>query len=201
MVTNNDELAAKMRLMKNFGFSDYDNVIYPGTNGKMSEIAAAMGLVNFDAIGEFFEVNRRNHAQYLRRLNAIKGLSVLSYDDREQNNYQYIVVEVGDGFPVSRDVIIRTLHAENVLARRYFWPGCHNMFPYRAFYPHAGLLLPNTANVANRVIVLPTGTSITESQIEIIADIFETLSSSAETLDLFAMLGVPDSRYQVMLPV
>lgn len=204
VVTDNEDLAAKMRLMKNFGFSDYDNVIYPGTNGKMTEIAAAMGLVNFDAIGEFFEVNRRNHARYLRRLNAIKGLSVLSYDDHEQNNYQYLVVEVGDGFPVSRDAIIRTLHAENVLARRYFWPGCHNMLPYRAFYPHAGLLLPNTANVANRVIVLPTGTSITESQIEIIADIFEILSSSAETLDLFPMLGMSEkmsSRYQVRLSV
>jgi len=50
-----------------------------------------------------------------------------------------MVVEVEDEFPVSRDEIVRTLQAENVLARRYFWPGCHNMLPYRAFYPHAGL--------------------------------------------------------------
>ena len=46
VVTDNEDLAAKMRLMKNFGFSGYDNVIYPGTNGKMTEMAAAMGLVN-----------------------------------------------------------------------------------------------------------------------------------------------------------
>lgn len=75
-----------MRLMKNFGFSGYDNVIYPGTNGKMTEMAAAMGLVNLDAIDEFVAANRRNHAVYARRLNAIAGLSVLAYDDREQNN-------------------------------------------------------------------------------------------------------------------
>ena len=87
-----------------------------------------------------------------------------------------MVVEVGGGFPVSRDEIVRALQAENVLARRYFWPGCHNMLPYRAFYPHAGLLLPNTAMVADRVIVLPTGATIEESQVETIADIFETLS-------------------------
>lgn len=182
VATGNDDLAAKIRLMKNFGFSDYDRVIYPGTNGKMTEIAAAMGLVNLDAIGEFFEVNRRNHARYSRRLNAIRGLSVLAYDDREQNNYQYVVVKIGNEFPVSRDEIIRVLQAENVLVRRYFWPGCHNMLPYRAFYPHAGLLLPNTAIVASQMIVLPTGTSIVESQIDTIADIFEVLSSSAETL-------------------
>jgi hypothetical protein len=41
VVTNNDQLAAKVRLMKNFGFCGYDNVIYIGTNGKMNEICAA----------------------------------------------------------------------------------------------------------------------------------------------------------------
>lgn len=178
VVTDNDDLAAKIRLMKNFGFSGYDNVIYPGTNGKMTEMAAAMGLVNLDAIDEFVAANRRNHALYSQRLNAIEGLSVLAYDDREQNNYQYVVAEVEEEFPVSRDEIVRTLQAENVLARRYFWPGCHNMLPYRAFYPHAGLLLPNTAKVADRVMVLPTGATIGESQIERIADIFAVLSHS-----------------------
>ena len=92
------------------------------------------------------------------------------------------MAEVLDGFPVSRDEIIRTLHAENVLARKYFWPGCHNMLPYRAFYPHAGLVLPNTKTVADRVIVLPTGSAIGESQIEAIADIFELLSRQAGPL-------------------
>ena len=180
VVTDNDDLARKMRLMKNFGFSGNDNVIYPGTNGKMTEMSAAMGLVNFNAIGKFVEENRRNHALYSKRLNALNGLSVLNYDDSEHNNYQYVVVEVQDDFPVSRDDIVRTLQAENVLARRYFWPGCHNMLPYRAFYPHAGMLLPNTVKLANRVIVLPTGSSIGENQVEMIADIFKLLSRSNE---------------------
>ncbi|HRY17037.1 MAG TPA: DegT/DnrJ/EryC1/StrS family aminotransferase [Candidatus Competibacteraceae bacterium] len=178
VITDNEDLAVKMRLMKNFGFSGYDNVIYPGTNGKMTEMAAAMGLVNLDAVDEFVAVNRRNHVLYSQRLNAIEGLSVLAYDDCEQNNYQYVVVEVGEAFPVSRDEIVHALQAENVLARRYFWPGCHNMLPYRAFYPHVGLLLPNTATVADRVIVLPTGATVDESQIETIADIFNILSYS-----------------------
>ena len=180
VVTDNDDLARKMRLMKNFGFSGNDNVIYPGTNGKMTEMSAAMGLVNFNAIGKFVEENRRNHALYSKRLNALNGLSVLNYDDSEHNNYQYVVVEVQDDFPVSRDDIVRTLQAENVLARRYFWPGCHNMLPYRAFYPHAGMLLPNTVKLANRVIVLPTGSSIGANQVEMIADIFKLLSRSNE---------------------
>ncbi len=177
VVTDNDDLAQKIRLMKNFGFSGYDNVIYSGTNGKMTEIAAAMGLVNFDAMDEFVEANRRNHAQYSTQLNAIKGLSVLKYDECEHNNYQYIVVEILDDFPVSRDEIINVLHAENILARRYFWPGCHNMLPYRAFYPHAGLILPNTKIVADRVIVLPTGISLPDNAIDTVASILRLLMS------------------------
>jgi dTDP-4-amino-4,6-dideoxygalactose transaminase len=51
VVTNNDDLAEKMRLMRNFGFVDFDKVVYLGVNGKMSEIHAAMGLTNLEAIG------------------------------------------------------------------------------------------------------------------------------------------------------
>ncbi len=40
--------------------------------------------------------------------------------------------------------LVRVLHAENVLARRYFYPGCHEMEPYRSYFPHAGLVLPET---------------------------------------------------------
>ena len=48
VTTNDDDLANTMRLMRNFGFAGLDNVIHPGTNGKMTEICAAMGLVNLD---------------------------------------------------------------------------------------------------------------------------------------------------------
>jgi dTDP-4-amino-4,6-dideoxygalactose transaminase len=58
------------------------------------------------------------------------------------------------------------LWAERVLARRYFFPGCHRMEPYRSYYPHAGLLLPHTEEVAGRVIVLPTGTAVSTDEVE-----------------------------------
>lgn len=176
IVTNDDDLAVKVRLMKNFGFSGHDNVIYPGTNGKMTEVQAAMGLVNLESIGVFTDVNRRNYEGYSRLLGQVKGLSVLPYDPGERNNYQYVVVEVGDEFPVSRDEVVNTLQAENVLARRYFWPGAHNMMPYRVFYPHAGLLLPSTRLVADRVVVLPTGASVGAAEIETIVAVLALLS-------------------------
>lgn len=180
VVTNNDALAEKMRLMRNFGFSGYDNVIYPGTNGKMTEIAAAMGLTNLEHLDDFVAINRRNYQCYRDGISPLYGLSILEYAESERNNFQYIVMEVAPYFPLSRDQIVAALHAENILARKYFWPGCHNMQPYLSCYPHAGLVLPNTQQVAERVVVLPTGTSMRTDDILAIISVLRALRTGNE---------------------
>jgi dTDP-4-amino-4,6-dideoxygalactose transaminase len=175
VVTNNDDLAEKMRLMRNFGFVDFDKVVYLGVNGKMSEIHAAMGLTNFEAMDEIISVNRRNYEAYKAGLAELPGISVIDYDPAELNNYQYIVIEVDpEVCRRNRDQIVEALHANNIIARKYFWPGCHKMEPYRSLQPNAGLLLAETERVAARVIVLPTGQSITA---EIVADICSIINS------------------------
>lgn len=175
VLTNDDELAETMRLMRNFGFVAMDKVVHPGTNGKMIEVVAAMGLVNLDAIDNVIAANRRNHQAYSEALTGLPGISLLDFEEAERNNYQYVVMEVGEGCPVSRDRIIEALHAENVRARKYFWPGCHNMQPYRELYPHAGLMLPNTQRVADRVVVLPTGTTMDCDMIGDVAAVIRVL--------------------------
>lgn len=169
VTTNNDELAEAMRLTRNFGFKGYDNVIHPGTNGKMIEVCAAMGLTNLDDFDNIVAINQRNHASYKNALSGVPGISVLDYDAVERNSHHYVVIEVGKECPASRDEIIAALHAENILARKYFWPGCHNMQPYHDLFPHAGLMLPNTHDIAERVLVLPNGNSVAQDVIETIA--------------------------------
>ena len=171
VLTSDDKLAETMRLMRNFGFSGMDNVIHPGTNGKMIEIAAAMGLVNLEEIDDVLQLNRRNYLAYKEQLDGLPGIDLLHYSDTEHNNYQYVVIEVGDDCPASRDDLIQALHAENVRARKYFWPGSHKMQPYSSLYPHSGLLLPNTEKIAARVIVLPTGRAMEVEAIAAVADI------------------------------
>ena len=94
VATNDAVLARKIRLMKNFGFAGYDNVVHLGINGKMTEPAAAMGLASLESIEDFRAINQRNYGTYAARLGAAAGLRLLAYDERERNNYQYIVVEV-----------------------------------------------------------------------------------------------------------
>src|SRR6202034_4296023 len=117
VLTNDEELAAKMRLMRNFGFRGNDNVIYIGTNGKMTEVCAAMGLTSLESVDEFIRRNRRNFESYSRELADIPGLSLTAYDDAQRTNYQYIVVEVDQGSArLTRDDLVAVLESENVLA-------------------------------------------------------------------------------------
>ena len=178
VTTNDDELADAMRLMRNFGFKGYDNVVHPGTNGKMIEVCAAMGLANLDGFDEVVDANRRNHAIYKQMLAGIPGISVLDYDALERNSHHYVVLEVGDTCVVGRDEIIAVLHAENILARKYFWPGCHMMQPYRGLFPHAGLILPNTTVVAERVVVLPAGVSVSVADIHVVCGAIRIVASA-----------------------
>ena len=177
VTTNDDELAEAMRLMRNFGFKGYDNVIHPGTNGKMIEVCAAMGLANLESIDGIFEVNQRNHSAYSQALADLPGIRLLDYDPAERNSHHYIVLEVGDDCAATRDEIIAALHAENILARKYFWPGCHGMQPYRDLFPHAGLMLAHTRAVAERVVVLPAGMGLGIASIRTIGDAIRVAAS------------------------
>lgn len=175
IATNDDQLAEKIKLMRNFGFAGYDNVIYPGTNGKMNEICAAMGLTNLEYLQEILKINRRNYLAYQEAINPIPGVSILTYSETESNNFQYIILEVAPEFPVSRDTLVNKFHEANILARKYFWPGCHNMKPYKNLFPNANLLLKNTEFVADRVIVLPTGLAMDLDNIHKLVEIISML--------------------------
>jgi dTDP-4-amino-4,6-dideoxygalactose transaminase len=87
------------------------------------------------------------------------------------------VVELEDAIAHKRDEIVAALQAENILARKYFWPGCHGMKPYRDLFPHARLVLANTERVANRVIVLPNGPSVGDEHAAAIASVVRLLAA------------------------
>jgi len=177
VVTNNDELAEKIRLMRNFGFSGFDNVISIGINGKMSEVCAAMGLTSLESVHELINLNERNHKAYSIGSNRIPGITLLERNDGERHNYQYVVIEVDESlYGRTRDELVEILHSHNVIARKYFWPGCHRMEPYVTQAPNAYKDLAYTEHVAARVVVLPTGQTVNADMISTICRI---ISASA----------------------
>ena len=172
VATNDDDLARSVRLMKNFGFAGLDNVVSIGINGKMNEISAAMGLTGLETLDSVSDTNRRNYLQYQRDLADTPGLQLVRYDESERCNYQYVILEVDrEVTGLSRDQLVELLWAENVRARRYFYPGVHRMQPYRSRYPEAGEALPETEMLVERVISLPTGTAVDSTDISKLCEI------------------------------
>ncbi len=174
IATNDDELANRVRLMRNFGFAGYDEVCGLGTNGKMSEVSAAMGLTSLESADSFMADNRRNFLAYRRRLSDVAGLELVEYAEADHSNYQYVVVEIDEKRAgLTRDQIQQVLWEENIIARRYFYPGCHRMEPYRSMRQPSGLDLAATDALASRVLCLPTGTAVDGDAIATVCDIIE----------------------------
>ena len=183
ITTNNDELAAKLRLMRNFGFAGLDRVTSLGTNGKMSEASAAMGLTSLESVDHFIEANRRNYQLYQRQLTEVPGISLSRYREDEKCNYQYVVLEIDEAVAgINRDMLDDILWAENVLSRRYFYPGCHLMEPYRTEEPQAHLRLPQTERLAKMVLCLPTGSAVSSTDITAICALITFIVKHAEAV-------------------
>lgn len=173
--TDDDDLAEKMRLMRNFGFAGYDEVNSVGTNGKMAEVSAAMGLSSLARMEEFVATNKLNYESYRSNLAGVPAVEVIDYNEAERNNFQYIVLQIAaDHDGLTRDELLDALWAENVIARRYFYPGCHRMEPYRS---ERSYQLPATEELAQRLLLLPNGTAVDDSDIKRICHVVRLIMS------------------------
>lgn len=165
LVTDDDELAARARSLRNFGFAGAgDDVAMVGTNAKMNEVCAAMGLTSLDAMAGFMATNRSNHLAYRAGLAGLPGVRLHEYETSIASNHQFVVIEVEEEvIGLRRGDIMRILQAENVITRAHFSPGCHRMRPYSDTADPSAF--PNTDALAARVITLPTGNAVGEAEI------------------------------------
>jgi len=180
VVTCDEALALEIRQLRNFGFRDFDDVGSLGTNAKMSEVCAAMGLTNLESYPDLVSVNRSTFTVYEERIRDVRGLRLRINAGEEDHNWHYVVLEVEESeLGLSRDELVEVLHAENVLARRYFYPGVHELEPYRTLDPDAAARLPRTVHAASQVLVLPGGGAVTHSQARKVCSILATASRRA----------------------
>ncbi|MCX5512705.1 dTDP-4-dehydro-6-deoxyglucose aminotransferase [Kaistia algarum] len=172
ITTRDPVLADRIRRMRNFGFSGLDSVASAGTNGKMTEISAAMGITSLESIDTFISVNKRNYDQYSEAVASVDGLKLYELPLEGLTNYQYVVIEVDKARTgLSRDEITEILFSEGVIARRYFFPGVHNMEPYKSRSAGNAPRLPITDALVGKVLQLPTGTAMSEADIAATTDL------------------------------
>jgi len=179
ITTNDTVLAKKLKEVRNFGFIGYDKVAGLGINAKMTEVCAAAGLVNLTSLEQTLKKTQENYLLYKEHLNDIPGISLIRYDLRETNSH-YIVLTINeDEFGLKRDKIIEILHKENVIARRYFYPGCHKM-KLRSGSSETRLAITET--LADKIMLLPGGASITEQDILAVCSLLKKIYLCSDEL-------------------
>lgn len=168
IVTDDDALADRMRAVRNFGFSPDGRVGHVGTNGKLNEAAAAMGLTSLDALPETVAHNRANYERYRVALAGIPGVRVLEYDERHRNTHHYLMVTVDrEAAGLHRDMLLHVLRAEHILAQPYFAQAMHQLQPYAEDGP---VEAPHAEALCGQLLALPTGPAVGADDIETISD-------------------------------
>jgi dTDP-4-amino-4,6-dideoxygalactose transaminase len=161
-------LSKKLNDLKNFGITGPESVEYVGGNAKMNEFQAAMGICNLRHIDDEIAKRKIVVERYIGRLSSVKGIKLCKPQTGAKSNYAYFPV-VFDGYKMSRDEVFEKLKAENIYARKYFYPLTNSFECYKGRFDVEKT--PVAKYVADRVLTLPIYADLALDDVDRICDI------------------------------
>ncbi|WP_375386215.1 DegT/DnrJ/EryC1/StrS family aminotransferase [uncultured Microbacterium sp.] len=134
-----------------------------GFNFRMTDLQAAVGLVQLGRLPQIVERRRQIAETYQRAIEAIPGLRAVADPAYGTGNFQSFWVEVGDDYPTDREGLLEALAHADISARRGIMAS-HRQPPYRALTPPQGL--PVTEQLNDRTLILPVFHTLTDAEQE-----------------------------------
>lgn len=172
--------ATKRRIdqLKNFGLSpDGSTVEFTGTNGKLSEVHAAFGLLQLEHLDDALEKRRAIDRRYREGLAGLSGIRCIDGVGELQANHAYFPILVGPAFPLSRDELFEHLAAHNIHGRRYFQPLISGLPMYRDQPSSSPANLPVAHKVVEQVICLPIYPNLDHATVDFIIGLIAEASA------------------------
>lgn len=163
--------------LKNFGFVDEVTVVAAGINGKMSEINAALGLLQLKGIDEALQRRRAIDVRYRTLLAGVGGVLCLGGGPDDVTNCSYFPIMVGPDYPLSRDQLYERLKQAGIHARRYFFPLISDLPMYRGLPSARAENLPVAKAAAEQVLCLPIYPDLPFESVDHIADLIASRPS------------------------
>jgi len=180
MITTSDpELATRLRRLREHGMdisaAERHRIRQPvmekyveiGYNYRMTDVQAAIGLVQLGKLGRLVARRRELAQRYQRLLAGIPGLRTAADPDYGTTNYQSFWVALPGDFPVSRDDLLRDLAEAGVSARRGIMAA--HLEPAYAGHPHQPL--PVTEELTARSLILPLFHDMTEAEQDVVVSV------------------------------
>ena len=152
IITNDDKLAKKIRLLINFGITGQTSIEILGINAKMNEFEAAMGLCILDDIDKIIEKRKDIHNRYYQELKELVQLQ--DKDTNSTKNFSYFPIVLKSEEDLLK--IQKVLNANNIFPRRYFYPSLDTL----DFLTDLDSICPISRDISSRILCLPISTEL-----------------------------------------
>ncbi|MCI6732162.1 MAG: DegT/DnrJ/EryC1/StrS family aminotransferase [Lachnospiraceae bacterium] len=162
---NDSELGYRVNQLKNFGIRDAETVLGIGTNAKMNEFCAAMGICNLRDIDNNIMLRGKIVQRYRKHLDKVPGLQLNPIQMNVKSNYAYFPVIFDEKiFGCSRNEVAAALAKEGIYARKYFYPLTNMLDCYKGrFDPEK---TPVARYLSERVLTLPLYPTLSEADVD-----------------------------------
>ncbi len=167
LIINDNDLVQKARYLINFGIENSESIPHLGTNAKMNEFEAAMGLCVLDDIVEIKNKRKVVAELYEQELNGF--VKFQKKNDNSTKNYSYFPVIFESEKQLLK--VQKALNKQNIMPRRYFYPSLDTLE-----YIEPKQCMPISRNISKRILCLPIHAELEEyEQLKIIKLIKDNL--------------------------
>ena len=189
LVTPDEDVAARLRRLREHGMSVsaaarhairqpvIEHYLEVGFNFRMTDIQAAIGLVQLGKLDRLVTRRRELAQRYQRLLARIPGIRTITDPEYGTTNYQSFWIMLPAGFPLSRDELLQRLAQAGVSARRGIMAA--HLEPAYSNLPHAPL--PKTERLTARTLILPLFHDLTESEQDVVVSLIADAGHSPES--------------------
>ena len=194
LVTADPDVAARLRRLREHGMDVsaaarhtsrqpvIEHYVELGYNYRMTDIQAAVGLVQLGKLGQLIARRRMLAQRYQELLTGIPGLRTIADPDYGTTNYQSFWVLLPDDFPVSRDELMQRMAEAGISARRGIMAA--HLEPAYQGVRHGPL--PVTERLTARTLILPLYHDLTEPEQDLVVSV---LVAGARTPDTAGALS------------
>jgi dTDP-4-amino-4,6-dideoxygalactose transaminase len=161
----------KLYDLKNFGIRGEELVRDIGTNAKMNEFSAIMGLCNLKHLPQAIHRRKEHWEAYKNRLEKIAGIEVWEENPNQTRNYAYFPIRVTNEYSLSRDALYEALRREDIYARKYFYPLTSDQACFKNKYKNKNLEVAR--KVSSQILVLPLYEDLEKKEMERILRVVE----------------------------
>lgn len=169
IVCHSAEMKQRIDRLKNFGIVNESTIDDVSLNGKLSEVHAALGLLQLKNIDGTLAARQKVDHIYRSSFIDTKGIRCIERIDLEKDNYSYFPIVISESYPLSRDALFEKLKRHNIFARKYFYPIMTDLTVYKEYQSDT----PEAKRLSEQVLCLPLYPNLCMESVQKIIDLIK----------------------------